>query len=206
MRFISSQGILAQVKVEIMQQAVAKCPKITISSIAVQIPSVLDSGSEVSLICYSHSKEHLLPKIETPVGEKLGTHILFNLTAANDGQLPMEKYIELDINFMRLRVLKVGFLIINEPNRILDKKHQTKLPGIIRWNMIWLAYKVFMNKYGEESVNSFQCLVGVNPTPIFSALFCIIMLRSQKIMTMECDLFSIRQMKRICPLKIGSLG
>ena len=81
----------------------------------------------------------------------------------------MKKYIELDINFMGLKVPKVGFLIINEPNRVLDKKHQTKLPGIIGWNMIWLAYKVFMNKYGEENFNSFQCLVGVNPL-LFSQL------------------------------------
>ena len=81
----------------------------------------------------------------------------------------MKKYIELDVNFMGLKVLNVGFLIIDEPNRVLDKKHQTKLPGIISWNMIWLAYKVFMNKYGEENFNSFQCAVGVNPL-LFSQL------------------------------------
>ena len=50
LRPISSLGILAQDKVEIMQQAVAKCPKISIASMGVQIPSLLDSGSEVSLI------------------------------------------------------------------------------------------------------------------------------------------------------------
>ena len=36
MRSISSQGILAQDKVEIMQQAVAKCSKISIASMGVQ--------------------------------------------------------------------------------------------------------------------------------------------------------------------------
>ena len=39
LRSISSQGILAQDKVEIMQHAVAKCPKISIASMGVQIPS-----------------------------------------------------------------------------------------------------------------------------------------------------------------------
>ena len=169
LRSRSSQGISAQDKVEIMQQAVAKCPKISISSMGVQIPSLLDSGSEVSLIRYSHFKEHLLPKIETPMGEKSDAHILFNLTAANDGQLPIKQYIELDVNFMGLKVPNVGFVIIDEPNGALDKKHHTKLPGIISWNMIWLTYKVFVNKYGEESFNSFQCLVGVNPL-LFSQL------------------------------------
>ena len=125
LRSISSQGILAQDKVEIMQHAVAKCPQISISSMGVQIPSLLDSGSEVSLIQYSHFKEHLLPKIETSIGEKSDANILFNLTAANDGQLPVKKYIELDVNFMGLKVPNVGFLIIDEPNRVLDKKHQS---------------------------------------------------------------------------------
>ena len=164
-RSTSSQGILTQDKIEIMQQDVAKCPKISISSMWVQIPSLLDSGSEVSLICYSHFKEHLLPKTEDPTGEKSEAHILFNLTAANDGQLPMKKYIELDVNFLGPKVPNIGFLIIDEPNRVLDKK----LPGIIGWNMIWLTYKVFTDKYGEEKFNSFQCPVGVNPL-LFSQL------------------------------------
>ena len=150
-------------------QAVAKCPRFSIASMGVQTPSLLDSGSEVSLIRYSHFKEHLLPKIETPMGEKSDAHILFNLTAANDGQLPMKKYIGLDVNFMGLKVPNVGFLIIDEPNKVLEKKHHTKLPGIINWNVIWLAYKIFINKYGEESFNSFQCLIGVNPL-LFSQL------------------------------------
>ena len=89
--------------------------------------------------------------------------------AANGGQLPMKKYIELGINFLRLKVLNVGFLIFEEPNRILDKKHKSKLLGIIGWNLIWLAYKVFVEKYGGEIFNSFECLAGLNPL-LFSQL------------------------------------
>ena len=117
MRSISSQGILANDKMEIVQQAVARCPKISLVSMGVQIPSLLNSGSKVSLIRHSYFKEHLLPKIEMPMGEKSEAHNLFNLTASNDGQLPIRKYIELDVNFMGLKVPKVGFLIINEPNK-----------------------------------------------------------------------------------------
>ena len=43
-------------------------------------------------------------------------NILFNLTAASDGQLPVKKYIKLDTNFLGLKVLNVGFLILEEPN------------------------------------------------------------------------------------------
>ena len=107
-----------------MQHAVARYPKVSISSKGVQISLLLDSGSEVSLIHHSYFKEHLLPKIETPMGEKSDAHILFNLTTANDGQLSMKKYVELDINFL---ALNVSFLFLEEPNRVLYKKHQTKL-------------------------------------------------------------------------------
>ena len=133
------------------------------------IPSLLDSGSKVSLIHYSNFKEHLLLKIEDPLGEKSEANILFNLTMANYGQLPMNKYIELNVNFLELKVLNVGFLIIDKPNRVLDKKYQNKLQGIISWNMVWLTYKVFADKYEEEKFNSFQCLVRVNPL-LFSQL------------------------------------
>ena len=64
--------------------------------------------------------------------------------------------------FWGLKVLIVGFLILEEPNRVLDKKHHTKLPGIISWNLIWLMYKVFMDKYGEGKFNFFECPAGVN--------------------------------------------
>ena len=65
----------------------------------------------------------------------------------------------------------VGFLIIDEPNRVLDEKHQTKHPGIIGWNLKQLTYKVFVDKDGEGKFSSFECLVGVYPL-LFSQ-FCL---------------------------------
>ena len=43
LRSLSSHGILAQTKINIMQQAAAKCPKVNITTKGVQIPSLLDS-------------------------------------------------------------------------------------------------------------------------------------------------------------------
>ena len=56
-------------------------------------------------------KKHLLPKIQVVTGEKAKAHQLFDLTVANDGQLPVKMYTELDINFLGLKVLNVGVLI-----------------------------------------------------------------------------------------------
>ena len=165
---LSGHEISAQTKIDIMQQAVAKCSKVSISCKEVQMPLLLDSGSEVSLICQAYFKEHLLPRIETPMGEKADSHAMFSLTVVNDGQLPIKMYTELDINFFALKVLNVGFLILEEPNSVLDRKH-TKLPGLIGWNLILLAYQVFVGKYAGEIFNCFEFLGEVNPL-LFSQL------------------------------------
>ena len=53
MEKISSKQVSAQVKIEVMQRAVATCPKINMGCGRKKIPSVLDSGSQVTLICQS---------------------------------------------------------------------------------------------------------------------------------------------------------
>ena len=168
---LRNTSILAETKMEIMQRAVAKCPKVCISAHRIQIPSLLDSSSEVTLLWQSYFDQHILPKIKLATGEKANTHCLFKLTVANDGQMPIKMYTELDLTFLGLKVPKVGVLIAEEPNQVLDKKHQTRLPGIIGWNLIWLSYDVFIKKYGTIGFDSFICPKGVNPL-LFSQL-CI---------------------------------
>ena len=93
-------------------------------------------GSEVTLLRQSYFEKHLLPKIQVATSEKAEAHQLFHLTVANDGQLPVKMYMELDINFLGLKVLNVGILVVEDPSQVLDKKCQSKLPGIIGWNLI----------------------------------------------------------------------
>ena len=69
------------------------------------------------------------------------------------------------------KVLNVGVFIAEEPNQVLDKGHQTRLPGIVGWNLIWLSYNTFIEKYGTTGCDSFICPEGVNPL-LFSNL-CI---------------------------------
>ena len=100
----------------------------------IQIPSLLDSGSEVTLLQQLYFDKHILPKINLATGEKANTHNLFKLTVANGAQMPIKMYMELDLIFWGLKVLNMGILIAEEPNQVLDKKHQTRLPGIVGWN------------------------------------------------------------------------
>ena len=115
---------MAMTKLEIMQHAVAKSPKVCISAHGVQIPSLLDLGSEVMLCRQSHFEKHLPAKIQAATSEKAEAHQLFHLTVTNGGQLPVKMYMELDINFLGLKVLNVGVLVVEDLSQVLDKKQQ----------------------------------------------------------------------------------
>ena len=83
--------------------------------------------------------------------------------------MPIKMYTKLDLTLLGLKVPNVGILIAEEPNQVLDKKYQTRLPGIVGWNLIWLSYNVFVKKCGTTGFNSFVCPEGVNPL-LFSQL------------------------------------
>ena len=162
---------LAETKMEIMQRAVAKCPRVCISAHGIQISSLLDSGQRGYTALAVIFWPAYPAKIKLATGEKADTHCLFKLTVANDGQMAIKMYTNLDLTFLGLKVPKVGILIAEEPNQVLEKKHQTTLPGIIGWNLIRLSYDVFVQKYGTTGFDSFICHEGVNPM-LFSQL-CI---------------------------------
>ena len=118
-----------------MQRAVTTCPKVNMGCGWKRIPSLLDSGSQVTLMCQSYFKWEILPHIIPSSREKAETHQLFQLTPANNGKLPVSMYVELDLDFLGIIVQKVGVLITQEPNELLDDHHKTKLPGTIGWNL-----------------------------------------------------------------------
>ena len=126
-------------------------------------------GSEVMLLRQFYFEKHLLPKIQVVTSEKAKVHQWFHLTVTNDGQLPVKMYTELDTNFVGLKVPNVGILVVEDPSQVLDKKHQSKLPGIVGWNLIQLSYNAFVEKYGTSGFDSFICPEGVNPL-LFSQL------------------------------------
>ena len=78
-------------------------------------------------------------------------------------------YVELDLDFLGIVVPKVGVLITEEPNELLETCHKTKLPGMVGWNLIKLAYEVFVKNYGVLCLENFDCPTGVSPL-LFSQL------------------------------------
>ena len=150
-QFINA-SISATTKLEIMQHAVVKSPKVSIGTYGIQIPSLFDSSSEVMLLRQSYFNQHLLPKIKEAANQKAKAHQLFHLTVANDGQLPVKMYTKLDIIFLGFKVPNVGILVLDDPSQVLDKKHQSKIPGIVGWNLVQLSYNAFIEKYGTSGL------------------------------------------------------
>ena len=64
-------------------------------------------------------------------------------------------YTELNITFLGLKMPNFDMLIIDDPPQVLDKKHQSKLAGIVGWNLVQLSYNDFVKKYGTSTFNSF---------------------------------------------------
>ena len=91
------------------------------------------------------------------------SHNLFDLKGVNGGDILIMRYFEMDVAFLGLRMPKVALLVVKDPSDLLQTKKKTKLPGIVRWNLIKLVYQEFVKKYPVEVFNSFQCLQNIDP-------------------------------------------
>ena len=112
-------------------------------------------------------EQEILPHIIPSDGEKAEAHQLFQLTAANNGKVPVSMYMELDLDFLGIVVPKVGVLITQEPKELLETCHKTKLPGVVGWNLIKLAYGVFVKICSVLCLEIFDCPTGVSPLLFF---------------------------------------
>ena len=131
---------------------------------------MLDPGSQVTLICQQIFEQEILPHIQQSDREKAEAHQLFHLTAANHGKLPVSMNVELDLDFLGIFVAKqLGFLLPKSPMNFWIHAIKPNMPCVIGWNLIKLAYEVFVQKYGELSLENFDCPTGVQSAIIFTA-------------------------------------
>ena len=114
-----------------------------------------------------------MPILKASLGELSKAHSFFKLLAANNGAMPISRYLEADINLLGFRVPKVGFLVVKDPNTLLEPQHTTQLPGVIGCNLIHLGCEEFGRQYGFKCFKNFQCLLSVHPVVFsqFSAFF-----------------------------------
>ena len=146
-----------------MKWEVAKCPSIKLKVMGESVPSLLDSSCMVSLMWQDHFNRYFRLQLGPVEGSVADSHHLLNLTSASGGAIPLSRYVELDVEFLGLHVPRVGLLITQNPNKVLDPDHRTRLPGIVGWKLVKLAYQEFLKKYNIDVFKDIECPDGVNP-------------------------------------------
>ena len=81
----------------IMEQAVAPCPEITMIIKGQKVRALLDMGSKVTLMNESYFLQNIQQLLPTVDKDHLNAHKLFNLKGVEDGCVPLTKYFSVDI-------------------------------------------------------------------------------------------------------------
>ena len=125
------------------------------------MPSLLDSGSIVSLVCHNHLNCYFRPRLGPAGGSDTKAYTLFDLTNANGWHIPLSRYVELNIEFFYFKVPRAGTLVSQNSNVIPYPIHSTKLPGIVGWNLVKVAYQESTQNMVPR-FSKFGCLEGVD--------------------------------------------
>ena len=80
-----------------MHQAVAPCPEIVMTIKGKPTKSLLDSGSECTLMNESYFKEFIEHRLLPSSGAYNNSHNLFNLKGVEEGHIPLTRHFKCDI-------------------------------------------------------------------------------------------------------------
>ena len=145
------------------------CPHADIHVCGKTLASLLDSGSEVSLVRESFFYQHILPFLkegQTPSG----AHSLFRLRGMGEnGVIPVTDYFEVDVNFCGFIIPAVGFLVIKDPGTVVSSAKPLGLPGVVGSNMLRLGVERFVSLYSDKPLKNFERPSSVHPL-IFAEL------------------------------------
>ena len=168
-RTLLSQAVNSDTKHKVMQRAVSQCPAIPMDLLGRKVPSLLDSGSMVTLIHEGYFTKNIQPLLGKSSGKLAEAHSMFRLSAANNEVMPVLKYFEADVTLLGFRIPRVGFLVVKDPNVLLEPQYSTQLLGVIRCNLIWLGCEEFGRLYGFDAFEEFCCPDSVHPV-VFAQL------------------------------------
>ena len=151
-------------KIDIMQQAVAPCPEIVMSIKGKPTRSLLDSGSEVTLVKESYYKEHIEHCLLPSSGSYNNLHNLFSLRGVEEGHVPLSKHFECDIEVGGQLFHRVGILVKKDKIPLVDSKgRKAKTPALLGSNLIRIAVNEFCETFSEDCLRLFECPQGISP-------------------------------------------
>ena len=165
----------------IMEQAVAPCPEITMTIKGQKVRALLDMGSQVTLMNESYFVQHIQQLLPTVDKDHLNAHKLFNLKGVEDGCVPLTKYFSVDIQVGGRLVHDIGILVKKDNIPLTDSKgRSTRTPAILGCNVIRKGLEEFIRDHGETCLELFECPVGVDPL-YFSTLCMYFYAECQKV-------------------------
>ena len=163
LKALVNNAISLETKQCIMQRAVSGGPKVTFDVMEKGVPSLLDLGSMVTRIQEGYFEKNIFPLLKASSGELSEAHLLFKLSTANNSAMPVSRYFKANIKFLGFTVPQVGFLLVRDPNKLLEPQHSTQLPGVIGCNLIWLGCEEFGRIHGFKPLENFQCPSYIHP-------------------------------------------
>ena len=162
-RTLKSCAMSNETKQRILKRAVSQCPSITMEFLGLKVPSLLDSGSMVTLICEVYFNKYILSLLRGSMEELAEAHSLFCLSAANNQEMPVTKYFEANVSILGFRIPSVGFLVVKDPSTVLESQYSTRTPRVIGCNLIRLGYEEFGKVFGFKAFETFRCPKEVHP-------------------------------------------
>ena len=123
----------------------------------------------MTLIREGYFTKNIQPLLSKSSSKLVKAHSMFQLSAANNEMMPVSKYSEADVTLLGVRIPWVGFLVVKDPNVLLEPQYSTQLPGVIGCNLIQLGCKESGRSYGFNAFEEFCCPEGVHPV-VFAQL------------------------------------
>ena len=123
----------------------------------------------VTLIREGYFTKNIQPLLNKSSSKLAKAHSMFRLSAANNEIMPASKYFETDVTLLGFRIPQVGFLVVKDPNVLLEPQYSAQLPGVIGCNLIRLGCKEFGRSYGFDAFEEFHCPDNVHPV-VFAQL------------------------------------
>ena len=117
----------------------------------------------VMLIHEGYFNKNILPLLKRSAGDLTEAHSLFRLSAANNEVMLVSRYFEADVTLLGFTIPHVGFLVVKDPNTLLEPQHSTQLPGVIGCNLIRLGCEEFGRVYGFKAFEEFHCPSNIHP-------------------------------------------
>lgn len=111
---------------QLYDKGVGECPVATIRLAGIDVPCLLDSGSEVSTITAEFFNEHFRPQGKT----LLPTGYWLRLTAANGLEIQYVGYLELDVEALGVMIPQRGILVVKSPASQEARQRKKKKPGL----------------------------------------------------------------------------